>query len=146
MSPFSQFRVELKPSAPQEYDHFAVNFADHSSGKMDLADSSIEMTGSANPLKDPKCKHALEANISTNISEDRKRSLKSRWENKNVSEIAAVFKDGSGNPMMGWRGSPSSSARGPLYYHVQHCPPTRYLLQITSTRNADLAAHGRKKI
>jgi len=80
---------------PQEYGYFAINVSGRAMGKQEPAGSSFELTGITSPSRT----NAIQAKISTEIAQDWKLGLRSKFDKKQLDEIVAAFKEGSGSPV-----------------------------------------------
>jgi hypothetical protein len=93
-----QVRFDIRPSAPREYGWFAVNVSGRAAGRAGIAGVPFELTGSSNPLKDPRDRAAVEAKLKLKIEEDWTLGLKSKLDRKSLDEIIAAFREGGRSP------------------------------------------------
>ena len=80
---------------PQEYGYFAINVSGRVMGRHEPAGSSFELTGITSPSRT----NAIQAKISTEIAQDWKLGLRSKFDKNQLDEIVAAFKEGSGSPV-----------------------------------------------
>ncbi len=86
----SAVKFDIKPfPKPVEWGYFAANFAGRVTGTVDAAHSPIGVGAS---------QKSFELKYQEKIADNWKLGFKTKWEQKNLDEVAAAFQEGSGSP------------------------------------------------